>query len=64
MKNTSNPTASETPTRLEQESQSDNSPTVPSYGHGYYTKWKGKRKGARPHPPLTEGGVGVKRAKK
>ena len=63
VKNTSNQTRSKSPTRSEQESQSDsgedkkmalkfyekfesereNSPTVPTNGHGYYTKKKSKK---------------------
>ena len=51
VKNTSSQITSKSPTRTNQESQSesseDDSPPVLSYGHGYYTEGKGKRKGAR-----------------
>ena len=46
------------------ESSEDNSPTVPSYGHGYYTQGKGKKKRSPPSPPLPIGGEGVKRLRK
>ena len=31
----------------------DNSPTVVTYGHGYFTEIKGKKKTSLPSPPLT-----------
>ena len=37
--------------------EEDNSSTVPTYGHGYYTKEKLKKKGSPLPPPLTVGGV-------
>ena len=68
VKNTSNPTTSKSPNRTDQESQSesgeDDSPTLPSYGHGYYTQGKDKKKRSLPSPPLTIGGRRVKRPRK
>ena len=37
--------------------EGDNSPTVPTYGHGYFTKIKGKNKRSLPSSPLTLGAV-------
>ena len=84
VKNTSNSNTSKSPTRSEQEIQSDsskdtnvmqffcenfgikedNSPTVSSYGHGYYSKGKGKKKRRLHFQPLIVGGVRVKRVRK
>ena len=80
VKNTSNKTRTKSPTRSEQENQSDssedttvlkffenfgneedNSPTVPTYGCGYYTKENVRKKRSPPSPPLTVGGLRVKR---
>ena len=41
--------------------EEDKSPTVPTYGDGYYIKGKGKKKRCPPAPPLTVGGVRVKK---
>ena len=68
VKNTSNQTISKSPTRTNQESQSksneDDSPPVPSYGHGYHTEGKEKKKKSPPSSPLTVGGKRVKRPRK
>ena len=59
--NTSKQTTSKSPTRTYDENQSDSnedsSPHVPSYGHGYYTQRKGKKKRSPPSSPLTVGRV-------
>ena len=59
--NTSNQTISKSPTRTNQESQSEytegNSPPVPSCGYGYYIEGKGKKKRSPPSPTLTVGSV-------
>ena len=63
--NTSNRTTSKSPTRTEQENQSEssekNSSTVSSYGHGYYTQGKNKKKRSPLYSLLTVGGVRVKK---
>ena len=68
VKNSSNRTTTKSPNRTDQESQSksseDDSATVPSYGHGYYTQGKDQKKRSPPSPPLWVGGRGLKRPKK
>ena len=68
VKNTSNRTTSKSPNRTDQESQSeyseDDSPTVPSYGHGYFAQGKEKKKTSPPSPPLMVGGMRVNRPRK
>ena len=44
--------------------EEENSPTVPSYGHGYYTQGKGNKKRSPLSPLLTIGDVGMERARK
>ena len=55
--NTSTRITSIFPSTSEQESQSesseDNSPTAPSYDHGYYTQGKDQKEKSPPSPPLT-----------
>ena len=68
VKNTSNRTTSKFPDRTDQKSQSesseDDSPTVPCYGHGYYTQGKDQKKKSPPSPALMIGGRRVKRPRK
>ena len=68
VKNTSNRNTSKTPSTSEQgsksESSDDNSPTLLSYGHEYYTKGKYQQKRSPPSPPLTVGGKRLKKPRK